>query len=169
MVTDEYFEIVSKSLAPLETLLPPGSKLLFESIVDDLVLLESMANNVDDNLDPLLRELSIMEALTKSAKGESSGLYNECFILVKLSDEDSSVFEPLKRELILPSPELDDINPSKRLSELENWLMASDEGEEEFFCDSFVEDVRSDGARVYLPNRVPERYQAGEISFISIF
>ncbi|MEX0877631.1 MAG: hypothetical protein WDZ40_02050 [Candidatus Spechtbacterales bacterium] len=173
MITDEYFDIVHSSLEPIKVLLPLGSKLLFETVVDDIVLTENMANETEDSKNIVLNELRIMEKIAESAKGKNSGLYNECFILAELSADNSSLYLLLKRELVLPKPELHDIDAIKRLNAVEQWLMEEDNKgtEEDFFCDYFTEDILPGENKVYLPNRVPERYDSPspDITFVSIF
>ena len=166
MVTDEYFDIVHNSLESIKFLLPPQSKILFDCIVDE-ILLENMVN--EDN--ETLREIRIMEKIAESAKGKNSGLYNECFLLAGLSEDDSSVYVLLKKELILPVRELHDIDPAERLKAVEQWLMEDTGLKEDLFCDSLAEEILPTGECVYIPNRVPPRYDSPTpgVKFVSVF
>ncbi|MDX1608336.1 MAG: hypothetical protein R3251_03950, partial [Candidatus Spechtbacterales bacterium] len=100
----------------------------------------------------------------------NAGIYNECFALVELSEDDTSLFYPVKKEFVLPVPEQDDIGGNERLSALRDWLAAEDSSND-YFCDFFTEEIRSNGWRVFIPNRVPAKYDEpdGLCAFISIF
>lgn len=167
---DTYLQLVQDSLTPAKTLLVPRSKLLVTSLFDYVKLLETAANsNEGINIDP--DEAAIFDSIVKNM-GENYGLYCECYMLVNLSPNDSSAWEPLKREFILPVPVLGDMDGVLRLRGVENWLMAEDEkSDEEYFCDYFAEEILPEGYRIYVPNRVPARFQSPDegVAFLSVF
>ena len=172
MITDEYLDIIQESLEPVRFLLPGNSQLLFATLVDSTILMEGLlkAEAQTNGIKQKQAPLNDLKGIIASRLNGNEGLYNECFVLVELSDEDSSIFLPIKKCLILPVPEQEDMLPGERLKKVVDWLSLEDK-DSDYCFEFFREDIRPDGWRIFIPSAVPPRYESpgDDCAFISIF
>ena len=140
VVTEEYYDLVSRSLRPALILVPSGCKLLFEGVVE----------------------------ARRTVFGTLAGLYYECFLLVAVDASKEGRYVLLREALFLRHPEMIDLPLDYRCQKVEGWLMRDFRDEPKPF--EYLDRTIQEGLVVYVPNRFPKKFCIdGElISFLEI-